>query len=114
MRTCDIIVSVRNSRMLSCGMRLGRTHQTEPIRTAQRRYVLELILLTIAVATVTFCGIQICRAQPSDESAGIEVTEWMDPTGRQPITYAEWAGVQPPHREAMQCCGHRRDPLRRP
>jgi len=39
-------------------------------------------------------------AQPSEEP-DIEVTRWMDPTGREPITHAEWTAAQPMHRSSI-------------
>ena len=63
---------------------------------------LRYVILTIAWMTMVFSGIQICQADHSDEPERIQVTRWMDPSGRLPITYSDWNSIQPPHRDMIE------------
>jgi hypothetical protein len=58
-------------------------------------------ILVVAWLSVILAGIHVCQAEPSDEPEPIEVTRWMDPTGRLPVTYAEWKAIQPLHRSKI-------------
>jgi hypothetical protein len=59
-------------------------------------------ILGVAWLAVILAGIRVCQAQPPDELEETEVTRWIDPTGRQPMTYEEWLATQPPHRSAIE------------
>jgi len=59
------------------------------------------------LAWVLVCVLDVClatvvsTAQEPEDLWSTVVTQWMDPTGRRPVSYMGWISAQPPHRDMI-------------